>query len=69
MDRLDLVPMFVIACCAMHNICFLRGDEIELDAIDEVEDNIPFRQDAAQLEQMGVAKRDLICEILPMRNV
>lgn len=27
MDRCDLIPMFIIACCTMHNICLSRGDE------------------------------------------
>lgn len=69
MERLDLIPMFVIACCTMHNICHLKGDEIELDPINEIEENIPSHQDTAQIEQAGRAKRDLICERLPMRNV
>jgi len=51
----------------MHNICLLRGDEIDLDAINEIEVN--NYQDAASLERAGIAKRDLICERLPMRNV
>jgi len=67
MDRCDLIPMFIIACCVMHNICLLRGDEIDLDAINEIEAN--NYQDVAPPERAGIAKRDLICERLPMRNV
>jgi hypothetical protein len=68
MDKCDLIPMFIIACCAMHNICLLRGDEIDVDAIDETEANY-FYENGTPFEQAGVAKRNLICERLPMRNV
>jgi len=64
MDRCDLIPMFIIACCVMHNICLLRGDEIDLDEINEIEAN--NYQGAAPSERAGIAKRDLICERLPM---
>ncbi|XP_071578236.1 uncharacterized protein [Temnothorax nylanderi] len=67
MDRTDLIPMFIIACCVMHNICLSRGDEMDLEAIDEAGDN--FVQDAAPPERTGITKRDLICETLPMRNI
>jgi len=66
-DRGDFIPMFIIACCVMHNICLLRGDEIDIDAINEMEPNY-FNRDAA-IEQAGVAKKNLICERLPMRYV
>lgn len=69
MNRLDLVPKFVITCCTLHNICFLKEDKIELDTTDEIEGNIPFCRNVAQLKQTGVTKKDVICEILPMRNV
>lgn len=71
MNTSHLIPMFIIACCAMHNICLLRGDDIDLDfdAINEAEANNYLHQDAAPLERAGIAKRDLICERLPMRNV
>lgn len=68
MDRVDLIPMFIIACCVMHNICLLRGDEIELNEINETENN-NLHQGVAPFEQAGVAKRNLICERLPMRCV
>lgn len=66
MDRYDF-PMFIIAC-VMHNICLLRRDEIDLDAINEAEHNNYLHQDAA-FEQAVVAKRDLICERLPMQYI
>lgn len=68
MNRIDLIPMFIIACCVMHNICLLRGDEIDLDTVNEAEDNNIYEH-AALLEQTGVAKRDLICARLPIRDV
>jgi len=68
MDRVDLIPMFIIACCVMHNICLLRGDEIELNEINETENN-NLHHGVAPFEQAGVAKRNLICERLPMRCV
>jgi len=59
MDRCDLIPMFIIACCVMHNICLLRDDEIDVDVIDETEANY-FYQDAALLEQAAVAKSNFV---------
>lgn len=67
MDRSDLIPMFIIACCAMHNICLLRGDEIDFDAINEIEAINYLDQNAEPLT--SAAKKDLICARLPMRNV
>lgn len=67
MDRCDLIPMFIIASCVMHNICLFRGDEIDLE-MNKAEDNDFHYQDVI-LEQAGVAKRDLISERLPMRNI
>lgn len=67
MDRVDLIPMFIIACCVMHNICLLRGDEIELNEMNEEDNNL--HQDVAPFEQADIAKRNLTCERLPMRCV
>lgn len=52
----------------MHNICLLRGDKIEFNEINETENN-NLHQDVAPFEQTDVAKRNLICERLPMRCV
>lgn len=30
MTRLDLVPKYIVACCVIHNICILQGDELEI---------------------------------------
>lgn len=28
MTKIDLMAEYVVACCVVHNICTLRGDEI-----------------------------------------
>lgn len=65
-NRTDLIAHFILACCVMHNICILRGDDLDILLNDEVNDNV-FQEIAADNVQTGVIKRDLICERLPIR--
>lgn len=70
MDRCDLIPMFIIACCVIHNICLSKGDEIDVEIIKhETRDNNSLHQDATSFKQAAVTKRNLICERLSMQNV
>lgn len=69
MERVDLIPEFIIACCVMHNICFLQNDDfpiIEPDVLetDASEQLIHQRRG----NNAGHVKRDLICNNLIMRN-
>ncbi|XP_072756876.1 uncharacterized protein [Anoplolepis gracilipes] len=69
MDRCDLIPTFIIACCVIHNICLSRGDNIDIEEINETEDNNSVHQDFELFEQAAIVKRDLICEKLLMQNI
>lgn len=31
MHRVDLIPIHILACCVLHNICLMRGDELDFD--------------------------------------
>ena len=31
----DRIPDNIIACCVLHNICVLRGDELDIDDSDD----------------------------------
>lgn len=69
MKTVTLIPKHIIACCVLHNICLLRGDELVSDENEEVIDqdaNIEQHHDAANV---GNVKRDLICQRLRLRNV
>lgn len=71
-DRVDLIPMHILACCVLHNVCLLKGDEFNIEMIeDDLEvincmDNNENMRDAAYA---GAAKRDLITERLRIRHV
>lgn len=67
MNRTDLIAHFVLACCVMHNICILKGDDFDVLLNNEVNNDI-IRQIAAD-GATGVIKRDLICERLPLRQI
>lgn len=30
MNRVDLIPDFIMACCILHNICFLKNDDFQI---------------------------------------
>lgn len=75
MERIDLVPDFILACCILHNICIMRGDEftdIDYEIVTGTDPEVvrhPIRVELAAANRRGVTKRDYICEQLPMRNV
>lgn len=69
MDRVDLIPMHILACCILHNICLMKSDELDIEInVDEgkegnvADENVP-------LPGAAIAKRDSICQTLRMRHV
>ena len=68
MNRTDLVPKVIMACCIMHNLCIDNTDIVDddIDAADEDnasddrdESDHPSRSNVAQ-RQVAVAKRNAI---------
>lgn len=35
----DRIPDTIIACCVLHSICVLRGDELDIDDSDDDDDD------------------------------
>lgn len=69
MRKVNLIPAHIIACCILHNISLLWGDDlIAGNEGDSDNVNIP-RNDQQDGAQVGAAKRDLICQRLLIRNV
>jgi len=70
-DRVDLIPMHILACCILHNVCLMKGDEINVEMIEDIEvidyvmDNNENMRDAANI---GAAKRDLIAGRLQIKK-
>jgi len=72
MERIDLIPKFILACCVLHNICLLQGDELPNSLLphqtsSEETNNIVFRECVSN--RIGLLMRDSICEHLNIRNV
>lgn len=71
MQRVDLIPEFIIACCVLHNICLMRNDDfpiIDPNVLSETNNDkelTPLRRSA---NNAGNTKRDFICNNLIMRN-
>jgi len=65
MQRTDLIPKYIIACCILHNICLLHNDNIDIPVIVN-EPNI--EQEAQVLDDNihgeGVEKRNAIMYLL-----
>ncbi|XP_071576125.1 putative nuclease HARBI1 [Temnothorax nylanderi] len=65
MSRVDLMAEYIVACCVIHNICTIRGDEIAVVILpsppqDNVTDNILHQA----RQNVGVHKRNLIMDSL-----
>ncbi|XP_011059418.1 PREDICTED: putative nuclease HARBI1 [Acromyrmex echinatior] len=70
MDRIDLIPEFIIACCVLHNICLLQNDEVPVVESDILETNNDIEIATEKRNtNTGDRKRDKICNDLIMRNV
>lgn len=67
MSRVDLMAKYIVACCVIHNICTLRGDEIAVVIIPPPpEDNVIDDNVLHEARQnIGVHKRNLIMDSLP----
>ncbi|KAJ8914251.1 hypothetical protein NQ315_003616 [Exocentrus adspersus] len=69
MRKIDSITTHIIACCGLHSICSFRGDDLLITINEGDADNIPrnvnMRHDVAQV---GVAKRDLVCQRLLIRD-
>lgn len=67
MQRTDLIPKYIIACCILHNICLLNGDMIDIPIIinepNIVQEPQILEDNAAQGE--GADKRNAIMYLLP----
>lgn len=61
MRRIDLIPYYIIACCILHNICLMQGDEIEYPVIlpNEIED-AGLLTITPEQQQEGIIKREQI---------
>ncbi|XP_012058854.1 PREDICTED: putative nuclease HARBI1 [Atta cephalotes] len=70
MERIDLIPEFIIACCVLHNICLLQNDEFSIVESDVLETNNDIEIVTKKRNtNAGDRKRDKICNDLIMRNV
>ncbi|XP_067212784.1 putative nuclease HARBI1 [Linepithema humile] len=69
MERVDLIPEFIILCCVLHNICFLQNDDFPIIEPDILEaDNNKQLIYQRRSNNAGYIKRDLICDNLIIRN-
>lgn len=66
MQRTDLIPKYLIACCILHNICLLKGDMIDIPIIIDESDmqNPETLQDNA-VQRNAIQKRNTIMYSLP----
>lgn len=67
MTRVDLMAEYIIACCVIHNICILQGDELNVITIpvhnqENVENNGNYSREVRR--SAGVIKRDAIMNSL-----
>lgn len=73
MDRVDLIPMHIIACCILHNVCLMRGDYLNIEENEDIEvlncDAMNNNENMREATRAGAAKRDLIAGRLQIRNV
>ena len=69
MTRVDLIPVVVIACCIIHNLCITQEDDTisesssSSDSDPDSDDELPINRhvnNAATRRQIGNAKRDRI---------
>ncbi|XP_011698424.1 PREDICTED: putative nuclease HARBI1 isoform X1 [Wasmannia auropunctata] len=68
MSRVDLMAKYIVACCVIHNICTLRGDEIDVVLLPSLsEENVTdsvLHQSRQNRQNIGVHKRNLIMDNL-----
>lgn len=67
MERVDLIPEFIIACCVLHNICLLHNDFSSTDLRPLETHNVNLPSIERKDDDTGHVKRDAICNSI-MRN-
>lgn len=72
MARVDLIPMVIVACCVMHNICIHKNDTIEVSENDDETSEADFAYNESELAEKdvaaGIKKRDRIAARLTLTN-
>ncbi|XP_020296626.1 protein ANTAGONIST OF LIKE HETEROCHROMATIN PROTEIN 1-like [Pseudomyrmex gracilis] len=68
MERVDLIPEFIIACCVLHNICLLQNDDFPNAEIDIENEHIQLLNERHD-NNAGSIKQNKICNSLIMRNM
>ncbi|XP_018371529.1 PREDICTED: LOW QUALITY PROTEIN: uncharacterized protein LOC108766619 [Trachymyrmex cornetzi] len=66
MQRTDLIPEFIIACCILHNICLLQND-ILIEELNFLE-NSDIETVTERRNKEGQRKRKTICDNLIIRK-
>lgn len=70
MERVDLIPKYIIACCVLHNICLLKDDDFsDLLQTPSIDENVQALGEMVAINRQGAIKRDNICDQLPIRNI
>lgn len=67
MERIDLIPDYIIACCVLHNICLLQKDEFTNaePELKELANEQPFKR--RREYNVACVKRNEICANLITR--
>lgn len=71
MERVDLIPKYIIACCVLHNIYLLKNNDFP-STVESLPEAVQYHDqvgDNVAVNRLGVIKRDDICERLSIRNV
>ncbi|XP_066596274.1 putative nuclease HARBI1 [Prorops nasuta] len=71
MNRTDLIPMHILACCVLHNICIMQNDELHINDVNaaDTHENYSLQSNNCNVLQTAITKRDLICVRLQMRDI
>ncbi|TGZ57064.1 Uncharacterized protein DBV15_12405 [Temnothorax longispinosus] len=70
MNRIDLIPGTILACCVLHNICLDFGDDLMREYVQEGMDAIVKNQqeqiiyESENKKRVGNERRDALCEEL-----
>ncbi|XP_039310273.1 putative nuclease HARBI1 [Solenopsis invicta] len=67
MNRIDMIPATVIACCVLHNICIDSGDDFLNKYINEGMNDVQNeREEITEIEdrEIGNSRRDALCREL-----
>lgn len=61
MERVDLIPEFIIACCVLHIYLLHNDDDLPIET-DLVENNDNVLKNPIRRNNAGYTKRDVICD-------